>query len=469
MNQGYSLAWNGWDPLAAPGGDRLTIKVPVATNPDGSSVTGRSYEYIVFDNATAASYSLAYAADTRSSATLTMRRHLADPRIPIAPGDWKYADDRTIQLLPKGTPFQQSAIYEFVYTAKDPLVAGLGFAATRDFVSFLRHATTGDNPLAGDVQRAYAFTVSQPARYLNDFVALGFNEDDAGRPVFDGIENWIGGGNGVVLNFRFSQPGRTERNRQNHLYPEASFPFAFPEVFDPLTGMTNGRGVRCSLTGTCPKFLQVISANEYWVKAGSLAHTDAEGNDLSDRDGEENESHDDDGEGSDSHRRSDYVRNYLLSGVEHTVAGAAANSRGICQQFQNTTDPNPALRALFVALDRWVTRGARPPRSEVPRVSDGTAGRRAAGRARVAGHSRRHVHGAHHRTTPVRLGPAIRGRHPHHQSARFLGTGLSVVRVRGRRGRQRSGGHPAAAGRRAHRDDDGLGAAGARLRRPGRL
>jgi hypothetical protein len=373
MNQGYSLAWNGWDPLAAPGGDRLTIKVPVATNPDGSSVTGRSYEYIVFDNATATSYSLAYAADTRSSATLTMRRHLADPRIPIAPGDWKYADDRTIQLLPKGTPFQQSAIYEFVYTAKDPLVAGLGFAATRDFVSFLRHATTGDNPLAGDVQRAYAFTVSQPARYLNDFVALGFNEDDAGRPVFDGIENWIGGGNGVVLNFRFSQPGRTERNRQNHLYPEASFPFAFPEVFDPLTGMTNGRGVRCSLTGTCPKFLQVISANEYWVKAGSLAHTDAEGNDLSDRDGEENESHDDDGEGNDSHRRSDYVRNYLLSGVEHTVAGAAANSRGICQQFQNTTDPNPALRALFVALDRWVTRGARPPRSEVPRVSDGTA------------------------------------------------------------------------------------------------
>jgi hypothetical protein len=374
MNQGYSLAWNGWDPSAAPGGDRLTITVPVAMNPDGSRITGPSYEYIVFDNPTTTSYALAYpAADTRSGATLTVRRHLTDARTPIARGDWEYADERTVRLLPKGTPFQQSAIYEFVYTAKDPLVAGLGFAATRDFISFLRLATTDDNPLAGEVERAYAFAVSQPARYLNDFVTLGFNEDEAGRPVLDGIVNWIGGGNGVVLNFRFAQPGRTERNRQNHLYSEASFPFTFPEVFDPLTGMTNGRGVRCSLTGSCPKFLQVISANEYWVKAGSLAHTDAEGNDLSDRDGEENESHGDDDEGSGSHRRSDYVRNYLLSSLEHTVAGAAANSRGICQQFQNTTDPNPALRALFVALDRWVTRGARPPRSEVPRLSDGTA------------------------------------------------------------------------------------------------
>src|SRR5256885_14671481 len=55
----------------------------------------------------------------------------------------------------------------------------------------------------------------------------------------------------------------------------------------------------------------------------------------------------------------------LLSGVEHTVAGAAPNSRGVCQQFQNTTDPNPALRALFAALDEWVVWGVRPPeRSE---------------------------------------------------------------------------------------------------------
>jgi len=355
MNQGYSMAWNGWDISAAPGNDRLTITVPVATNPDGSAITGPSYEYLVFDNATTKSAPLSYAAASldKSKATLTVRQHLTDPRATIDSSGWEFVNERSIRLLPAGTAFQQSAINEFMFTAKNPLVAGLGFAATRDFVSFLKHATADDfgnpNPLAGDVRLAHAFTVSQPGRYLNDFVSLGFNEDERGRPVFDGVENWIAGGDGVALNFRFAQPGRTERNRQNHLYPEANFPFAFPRTFDPLTRETDGRIVRCSETRTCPKFLQVISANEYWVKAGSLAHTDARGRDLPDPED---------------------VRFYLLSSVEHTVAGAAPNSRGVCQQFQNTTDPTPALRALFIALDEWVSYGIRPPKSKVPRASD---------------------------------------------------------------------------------------------------
>lgn len=358
MSQGYSIAWNGWDISAAAGANRLTITVPVATNPDGSTITGPSYEYLVFDNATTTSAGLSYAAATldKSQATLTMRQHLTDLRTPIPATGWEYLNERTIRLLPAGTAFEQSAIYEFVYSAKNPLVAGLGFAATRDFVSFLRQATTDDfgnpNPLAGDVQYAHAFAISQPARYLNDFVTFNFNEDEAGGQVFDGIENWIAGGNGVALNFRFAKPARTERNRQNHLYPEAFFPFAFPSTTDPLTGKTDGRNVRCSETGTCPKFLQVISANEYWVKAGSLAHTDAQGHDLPDPKN---------------------VRFYLLSGLEHTASGAPANSSGICQQFLNTTNPSPALRALFVALDAWVTQGTKPPKSQVPRVSEGTA------------------------------------------------------------------------------------------------
>ncbi|MFL5396467.1 MAG: alpha/beta hydrolase domain-containing protein [Myxococcales bacterium] len=353
MNQGYSLAWNGWDISAPPGGDRLTITVPVARNRDGTTITGPSYEYLVFDNATTRSAPLTYAAATldQSKATLTVRQHLTDPRVTIDPSGWEFVNERAIRLLPAGTAFQQSAIYEFSFTAKDPLVAGLGFAATRDFVAFLKHAAADDtgtrNPLAGDVTVAHAFTVSQPGRYLNDFLSLGFNEDARGRRVFDGVENWIAAGDGVALNFRFAQPGRTERNRQNHLYPEANFPFAFNRTFDPLTGLTDGRIVRCSETHTCPKFLQVISANEYWVKAGSLVHTDARGRDLPDPED---------------------VRFYLLSGVEHTVGGAAPNSRGICQQFQNTTDPTPALRALFIALDEWVVFGIRPPRSEVPRA-----------------------------------------------------------------------------------------------------
>jgi hypothetical protein len=354
MNQGYSMAWNGWDLGATPGDDRLTITVPPATNPDGSTITGPSYEYIVFDNSTTMTSALAYPAATldKSQATLTVRQHLTDPATPIPATGWDYttAAGTAIRLLPAGTPFRQSAIYEFSYMAKNPVVAGLGFAATRDFLSLLRYATADDfgnpNPLAGHVQHTYTFTFSQPARYLNDFQTLGFNEDEAGRPVIDGILNWLGSGNGVALNFRFAQPGRTERNRQNHRYPEANFPFAYPLLTDPFTGKTGGRGVRCAATGTCPKAMEVNSANEYWVKTGSLLHTDPTGKDLP--------------------RDPENVRFYLLSGVEHTVSGAAPFSMGTCQQFRNTTDPNPALRALFVALDEWVTKNVEPPKSEVP-------------------------------------------------------------------------------------------------------
>ncbi len=356
MNQGYTIAWNGWDISAAAGGDRLTITVPVATNSGGSTITGPSYEYIVFDNSTTLTSTLAYSAATldKSQASLTVRQHLTDPRTPIPATGWEYVNDRTIRLLPLGTPFQQSAIFEFTYTAKNPLVAGLGLAATRDFVSFLRYAATDDfgnpNPLAGDVQHTYSFAISQPARYMNDFQTLGFNEDEAGRRVFDGVLNWLGGGSGVAINFRFAQTARTERNRQNHLYPEANFPFAYPSLTDPFTGKTAGRGVRCAASGTCPKALEVNSANEYWVKTGSLLHTDPLGNDLPDPPN---------------------VRFTLLSGVEHTVSGGAVGSRGVCQQFVNPTNPSPALRALFVALDEWVTQDVEPPKSQVPRQSDG--------------------------------------------------------------------------------------------------
>jgi hypothetical protein len=364
MHQGYNLAWNGWDVSAAPGGDRLTITVPMAKNPDGSSITGPSYEYIVFDNATTTSSTLAYLAATldKSQAALTVRDHLMQAATPIPATGWSYDAAGTAISL-NGAPFKQSAIYEFSYLAKDPVVAGLGLAATRDFISFLKHAVADDfgnpNPLAGHVRHAYTFSVSQPARYMNDFQTLGFNADERGRRAIDGILNWIGGGNGVAINYRFAQTARTERNRQNHRYPEAPFPFAYPKLRDHLTGEVGGRGVACAGQdrdrddddddrdegrNTCPKALEVNSANEYWVKTGSLLHTDTRGRDLEDPKN---------------------VRFYLLSSVEHTVAGSAPTP-GSCQRIRNTTDPNPALRALFVALDRWVARGVEPPKSEVP-------------------------------------------------------------------------------------------------------
>jgi hypothetical protein len=355
MTRGYTIASCGWDIAASAKKDSLTIQVPIAHHLDGTAITGPSYEYISFDNANTTSYRLTYPAATldKTTAVLTMREHLNDAPRTLRPNQWEYTNDRTIRLLPAGTPFHQSAIYELRYTAKDPVVAGLGLAATRDFISFLRYAKTDDrgvpNPLAGDVKYTFSFSASQPARYMNDFENLGFNRDEHGSQVLDGIENWVAGGSGVGINYRFAQPGRTERNRVNHLYPEGVFPFAYPVLTDKFTGRTAGRGKRCSATHTCAKVLDINSANEYWVKAASLLHTNLQGNDLPDPED---------------------VRFYLVSGMQH--GGGDAN-RGVCQQLHNPTTANALLRALFLDLDAWVTSGTLPPPSNVPRKSDGTA------------------------------------------------------------------------------------------------
>ncbi len=353
MDMGYAVVGNGWD-ISASGYNSMTINVPVATN-NGETITGPSYEYIVFDNDSALTSDLAYPAATldKSWARLTVREHLDDEPVEIHAANWDYtsAEGTAIRLLPEGTPFKQSYIYEFTYTAKDPLVAGIGLAATRDFMSFLRNGPeSADNPLAGHVDYTYSYSISQPSRTLNDFQDLGFNEDEYGKWVLDGILSHTGGGNGDQINFRFAQTDRTERNRQNHLYPEAIFPFAHQATTDHLTGKTAGRSERGKATDTLPKRFEINTANEYWVKACSLLHTDTQSNDLPDPEN---------------------VRYYLLSGLSHGVGDITR--RGKNQQFTNGVSPHAAHRALLIALDRWVSEGIEPPASRIPRGAENAA------------------------------------------------------------------------------------------------
>jgi len=127
------------------------------------------------------------------------------------------------------------------------------------------------------------------------------------------------------------------------------FPFANVETHDPLTGRTDSRYARCEATNTCPLAAEIYSANEYWVKAASLLHTDPTGTvDLPD---------------------SPYARNYLISSHQHGTGNAA--NKGNCQQFQNPLNSAPIQRALFLALDDWAN-GKAPPPSAVPRLSNGT-------------------------------------------------------------------------------------------------
>src|SRR5690349_9293278 len=96
--------------------------------------------------------------------------------------------------------------------------------------------------------------------------------------------------------------------------------------------------------------MEILSANEYWVKAASLMTTDPTGTvDLPD---------------------SPFTRIYFMSSMQHGTGNAA--NRGNCQQFQNPLDSSPVQRALFVALDQWVTQGVQPPASRHPKLADGT-------------------------------------------------------------------------------------------------
>jgi alpha/beta hydrolase family protein len=377
MRQGYTIVLSGWD-ISAPAGDgRLTITVPAARNRDGSSIIGPALEELVIDNATTLVGPLIYPAATLDTqhAVLTTRIHYEDVPTPIPASGWEYINERAIHLLPAGTPFLRGHLYELTYSAKDPLVAGLAFAALRDVALFLRDAAVDDvgtaNPLAGAVERIYTFGVSQPARFLHDFNRLGFNESSAGVRVFDANLNWIGGASGGFFNYRFAQPARTHRQHIGRWYPERQFPFANQVTFDPVTGQTDGVLRQCLATRTCPAIFEMNSENEYWSKAGSLLHTDTAGNDLHLEQGRSGRPRAD-AEGDDDHdEQGPKVRYYLLASLPHSI-GIPTTGPGICQQERNPLVANKTLRALLVALDEWITRGTNPPQNAVPRRANGT-------------------------------------------------------------------------------------------------
>lgn len=360
MRCGYTIVWTGWDATAAAGNGRLTIAAPIASE-DGTPIVGPSLEEIMAENARhvapgaeVLTWPLTYPAATldQAEATLTVRQYRGDTPTVISSAEWRYLDASTIGLLPAGKkPFARGRIYQFVYPATNPIVSGVGFAAVRDVVSFLRHTSTDEqgtpNPLAGTLQWAIATGLSQSGRFHRPFLHLGFNQDESKRRVFDGMMPYINGAGGGFFNYRFAQPNQTAFQRWSHVYPEQIFPFAYATLTDPLTGKTDSVLARCEASGTSPKIMEVNDSNSYWFKSASLAITTPDGTeDLPDPPN---------------------VRFYLLSSIAHGVA----SGRGLCQQLQNPISPGPALRALLATLTEWVVSGKEPPPSRVPRLRAG--------------------------------------------------------------------------------------------------
>jgi hypothetical protein len=353
LNSGFTLVWSGWQGDVPVGGGRLTFAPP--TVPE---VTGLSREEFIFDHMESpASAPLSYpAADLDPArAKLTVRERVGDPRVVPADLSFNFEGANKISInRPAG--FDAGAIYEFVYLAKDPKLMGLGFAATRDIVSFLRNerADTGGGPnvLAGFIDHAIGFGVSQSGRYLHDFLYLGFNADETDRPVFDGLMPHIAGGKKTFINYRFGQPGRNVQQHAEALYPGGDFPFTYPVITDPFTGRTDGFLARCTAAGNCPKIVQTDTELEFYQSFASLVATDTQGNALA---------------------MTDNVRLFLLSNLQHFArANAKSAPTKICAFSSNPLHAGPPLRALLVALDKWITDGTLPPASRYPSRADGT-------------------------------------------------------------------------------------------------
>ncbi|SAI05298.1 Uncharacterised protein [Bordetella ansorpii] len=378
--RGYSVlysAWQGDVPKSAA--ERLTLQVPVARAADGGSITGPYRAELIARtasprltlpggvfNGTMIPYAPTSLDNTLPGYQLTRRLRETDPRQSIPASQWKFAAcDASGNPFP-GTPdpasiclqggFDPQYLYELTYVAKDPKVMGIGLAALRDTVSFLRHgqedAGGRANPLAGRVLHTLGQGTSQSGNFMKTFLHLGFNADRQGRKVFDGIYAHVAARQ-TNLNTRFAVPGGGGGLRTDHTAFGQTAPRGLaPDYVDTLSGRQGGVMTRCARTDTCPKFFLGLSGTEFWVLQGSPVLTDAYGQqDL---------------------RQPDNARIYYYAGTQH--GDGVPNYAPAQGRYPIGTEATfgTTFRALWVALEEWVVSGAEPPATRTPRLDDGT-------------------------------------------------------------------------------------------------
>ncbi len=369
---------SGWQGDLQPRANLQTFTAPVARNAagnsDGSSLTGPVLARFINMPAgantlalTSAIGALAYqrpvSLDTAKASLSKLASEGAKP-IPVPSGEWAFADCSAAPF--PGTPdpskicvkngFDPAFLYELVFTAKDPLVLGLGYAATRDLNSFLRYAEKDDagtpNPVAKNIKWEISQGNSQSGNFIRSFIHLGFNEDEAGRIVWDGANPNIAGRQ-LAMNFRFAVAG----GAANLDEPGSEAVLWWSDYPDPLRHrMTTGMLHRCSASKTCPKIFETFGGLEFWDLRMSLNLV-----------------------GSDA--KADIplpanVRRYFFPGTSHGGGrgGFSAATPAPAAGCVLPANPNPesdTLRALMVDLTDWVTKGTEPPPSQYPRLDQG--------------------------------------------------------------------------------------------------
>jgi hypothetical protein len=349
MRRGWIVVWSGWDPDAPRANKGLGLTAPVATE-DGK-VGGKPIDQTVRDEFVSGTrggaleaFKLSYEMASPDGARLTVRERQADAPQDVA---WTAIDAKSIKLA-EGKP-KPGHLYEFTYRGTKPKVQGLGFAATRDFVSWLKHDPKAVEVTGRPITHALAIGFSQAGRYLRHHISCGFNRDEQGRKVFDGIHSHIAGVGRLYFNVPFGQPARTNTQHEDHGAPEAWFPFSTATLEDPISRST---GSLFRHDGSDPLLIETNTSTEYWQKGASLLTTDPMGmKDVA---------------------LPGNSRVYMIAGTQHGGRAGAASDPGPNVNPRNPHNPMAAVRALLVALEDWVVSGKAPPPSRVPTLADRT-------------------------------------------------------------------------------------------------
>jgi len=366
MRLGLTVIWVGWQFDVPREEGRLRLHVPTATGEDGRAITGLVRADWTVDEWTA-TLPLGHRGhvpyepvDPESDEHVLTWRPGRDAERTVVPRHaWRFAVDRDGKLvddLGHVSPlagFEAGRIYELVYRAKDPAVVGMGLAAIRDTMSWAKH----DEACPFPVERGVALGISQTGRFLRHLLYEGFNTDESGRLVFDGMMIHTAGAGRGSFDHRFGQPSRDAHRYSAFFYPTDVFPFASRAQRDPVTGRGAGLLETLSRRRHVPRIFATNTGYEYWGRAASLLHTSLDGS--ADVALHENE------------------RIYHLRGGQHFVSGfpprqRVPGSQGAGAWLGNPLDFLRTLRALLVAMLEWVEDGTAPPPSAHPRVDDAT-------------------------------------------------------------------------------------------------
>src|SRR5437879_3602537 len=272
MRQGFTLLWMGWQWDVPQRAGTMRMEMPIATE-NGKRITGTVRGNFILN-------------ERAATAPLADRNHLAYPVLdanavdnvmtvrddPTAKGQviprsrWHFVDAQNVAL--EGG-FEPGRVYDVVYRTADPRILGCGLAGTRDLISFFKYDTSPDNPSPG-LKHAIGWGVSQSGRFLRHFLYQGFNADEQGRKVFDGVFDQVGGAGRGSFNHRFGQASRDALQFFNILFPVDLFPFTDGPETDPDTKVTDGLLARADKSGTTPKVFHLLTNSEYFNRAGSL-------------------------------------------------------------------------------------------------------------------------------------------------------------------------------------------------------